>query len=179
MAIKAFPLVTPWTNCGPWGPRGNGMHWGVDLCTPEGSPIVAVDDGTVSYGQDPMGGRVFTLHATDGRAWYHAHASRFEGGNRAVRAGEVLGYVGHSGNAVNGPSHLHIERWDSGQFQRPTTDPTAELLAAPVLPAPLGAPRPWGKWALVAAAVASAAGIGALAWEELRHPGAVLPWRTA
>jgi murein DD-endopeptidase MepM/ murein hydrolase activator NlpD len=142
MSIKVFPLIGSYVVCSGYGPRGNGFHNGIDLCQPNGSPIVAVDDGTVSFGTDPMGGMVAVLHATDGRAWYHAHLSAQTGANRSVKAGEQIGEVGDTGNASSGPTHLHIELWPTGKFQRPAPDPTPELMAAPQLQGPVPAPAP-------------------------------------
>ena len=151
--MKYFPLAgAPYSNIGPYGPRGAGFHYGVDLAAPTGTTIVAVDDGTVKFGVDPLGGNVAILHASDGRAWYFAHLSGFEGASRKVLAGEAVGYVGTSGNAAGGPSHVHVELWPSGSFQRPAPDPTTEIVSAPQLSAPLS--RPSMKQPSVARAVA-------------------------
>ena len=88
---------------------GMRKHDGVDIFAPEGTPLLAVDDGVASFGTDPLGGNVINLRAPDGTRYYYAHLSRFEGGSRSVRAGELLGYVGTTGNAVGKPPHLHFE----------------------------------------------------------------------
>lgn len=163
--IKVFPLLAPYNNCSPYGPRGNGFHYGVDLCAAKDTPVVACDDGHVTFGQDPMGGNVVVIHATDGNAYYGAHLDRFEGVARAVRAGEIVGYVDMTGNAVNTVEHLHFEWWPSGSFQRPAPDPTAQLLAAPILSAPVGAPIASTSWsARIALAAFGAAALLGLGW---------------
>jgi murein DD-endopeptidase MepM/ murein hydrolase activator NlpD len=166
VTAKYFPLAgVPYSNIGPYGPRPtpqnpNGFHYGIDLAAPVGTPIVAVDDGTVHSGTDPMGGNVIVLHATDGRAWYHAHLSAFEAPQGArVAAGTLIGLVGRTGNAALAPSHLHLELWPSGQFQRPAPDPTAEILATTMLAAPLGSAARSMMGPLVAAAAIVGAGV--------------------
>ncbi len=91
-----------------------GKHNGVDIFAPEGTPIFAVDDGTVRYAEDTKGGHAFYLRGTDGTVYYGAHLSRYEGADRSVLAGEVLGYVGHTGNAAQTSPHLHFEIHPSG-----------------------------------------------------------------
>lgn len=92
-----------------WGaPRPDGRrHEGVDLMAPMGTPLVAVASGRVSFGFNRLGGRVAWVHADDGTRHYYAHLSRIAGFPRRVRAGDVIGYVGMTGNA--GAPHLHWE----------------------------------------------------------------------
>ena len=85
-------------------------HLGNDLLAPTGTPLLAVDNGTIRFGTDPLGGNVANLYADDGTRYYYAHLSRYEGvSGRRVRAGDVVGYIGTTGNAQGGPSHTHFE----------------------------------------------------------------------
>jgi murein DD-endopeptidase MepM/ murein hydrolase activator NlpD len=149
--IRIFPLLAPYSNCGPYGTRGNGMHYGIDLCAPTGTTIVAVDDGTVTYGTDPIGGNVAVLRSSDGNAYYHAHMLDVQAGARSVRAGEPIGRVDMTGNAFGTVPHLHFEWWPSGSFQRPAPDPTPQILAALHMSTPAPAASSWVP-ALVTAA---------------------------
>jgi hypothetical protein len=141
MSIAVFPFATgvKVTNCGPYGMRGIKMHIGVDLCAAEGTPILAIDAGKVHYGTDPLGGNIFVLTTDDGEEWYFAHLSSFEGSDRRVAAGEVVGYVGRTGNARGLPpelAHTHVEWWPTKAQQVhpqsvPSPDPTQLLMSAP------------------------------------------------
>jgi murein DD-endopeptidase MepM/ murein hydrolase activator NlpD len=172
--IRYFPLLSPYNNCGPYGPRGSGTHYGVDLCAPTGTPIVAVDDGSVTFGTDAMGGNVAVLHAHDGNAYYHAHLEKFEGSNRTVNAGDIIGYVDMTGNAVNTIPHLHFEWWPTGSFQRPAPDPTTQLVDAPIFgvepPLPVASPSSSRSYAgTIAIAFGIVAASGVIAW-AMRRP---------
>jgi murein DD-endopeptidase MepM/ murein hydrolase activator NlpD len=136
--IRFFPIIAPYNNVGPYGTRGTGFHYGVDLGAPTGSTVVAVDYGTVNYGIDPKGGNVAVLHATDGVAYYYAHMLDVQSGSRKVSAGDAIGRVDMTGNAQGTVPHVHFEEWPSGSYQSPAPDPTAQLVAAPhvVYPAP-------------------------------------------
>lgn len=93
-------------------PSGTRKHEGIDIFATEGTPVFAVVDGNVRFATNKLGGNVAHLTSADGTWYYYAHLSAYEpaeGGQRAVRAGDVIGYVGHTGNAVNTPSHLHFE----------------------------------------------------------------------
>ena len=105
-------------------------HLGNDLMSPTGTPLLAVDDGEVRFGTDPLGGNVANLRVSDGTRYYYAHLSAFEGGNRSVRAGDVIGYVGATGNAAGGPSHCHLEVHPNNG---PAVDPYPYLRAATIL----------------------------------------------
>jgi murein DD-endopeptidase MepM/ murein hydrolase activator NlpD len=109
-------------------------HMGNDLMSPTGTPLLAVDDGEARYGTDVLGGNVVNLYGLDGTRYYYAHLSRFEGGavpgtRTQVKAGDVVGYVGTTGNAAGGPSHVHFEIHPGGGA---AVDPYPILRSAPV-----------------------------------------------
>jgi murein DD-endopeptidase MepM/ murein hydrolase activator NlpD len=93
-----------------WGaPRSGGRtHQGNDLFAPHGTPNVAVVDGTVRHDLDDLGGLGVWLDGDDGVSYYYAHLSRFEGPPRRVARGDVVGYVGDTGNARGGAPHTHF-----------------------------------------------------------------------
>lgn len=96
-----------------WGaPRSGGRsHQGTDLSAPGGTPTLAPVSGTVEHRESSLGGLSWFLHGDNGDMWYGAHLSRYGKGGRVV-AGDVIGYVGATGNAT-GP-HLHIQRHPGG-----------------------------------------------------------------
>jgi murein DD-endopeptidase MepM/ murein hydrolase activator NlpD len=93
-----------------WGfPRATtGFHEGTDLMAKRGTPIVAPVAGTVTQGVGSIGGNYFRLAAADGTSYYGGHMSSF-GKKGSVKAGDVLGTVGDTGDAAGGPTHLHFE----------------------------------------------------------------------
>ena len=96
-------------------PRGSGVVWhhGEDIFAPLGAPVLAVADGTVfSVGRNKVGGLRLWLRDRGGNTFYYAHLSAFSPNavNRnEVKAGEVLGFVGTTGDAAGTPPHLHFE----------------------------------------------------------------------
>ena len=105
------PVAGPTRFTDTWlAPRPGGrLHQGVDLFAAEGTPVVAPVDGVLELRVDPLGGLAFHLWGEGGTYYYGAHLSRFSGGNRRVTGGEVVGYVGRTGNAAATPPHLHFE----------------------------------------------------------------------
>lgn len=112
------PIVNPGWLCpvaGPsafvdtWGaPRSGGRkHQGVDMMSPEGTPLVAVVAGDATMKTASLGGNVISLAGADGNGYFYGHLSAWEGGSRSVTAGEVIGYVGHTGDTT--ANHLHFE----------------------------------------------------------------------
>jgi murein DD-endopeptidase MepM/ murein hydrolase activator NlpD len=92
-----------------WGaPRSGGRrHQGVDMMAASGTPLVAVDNGSVNFKTTNLGGNSVWLTANDGTRYFYAHLSAWEGSSRGVSKGEVIGYVGSTGNAYT--PHLHFE----------------------------------------------------------------------
>lgn len=114
-------------------PRDGGRrrHQGVDIFAPRGTPVLAVADGVVrGVSVSAAGGKVIWLEAEDGEvAYYYAHldAQLVEVGTR-VRAGDVIGRVGNTGNARRASPHLHFGVYRRGR--RIALDPTPLLQAA-------------------------------------------------
>jgi murein DD-endopeptidase MepM/ murein hydrolase activator NlpD len=92
-----------------WGqPRSGGRsHRGTDIFASTGTPVVAVSAGSVAYSSDSSGGGNTAVLTANGNAYNYLHLSGFAGGARSVVQGEVLGYVGMTGNAT--APHLHFE----------------------------------------------------------------------
>lgn len=92
-------------------PRPGGRtHEGSDIFAPEGTEVYAVDAGRVVFRTgDELGGNVAVVHSDDRTRYVYSHLSAFEGEARKVVAGELIGRVGRTGNAVNTPAHVHFE----------------------------------------------------------------------
>ncbi len=88
-------------------------HHGNDIFAPEGTPVLAVADGTLSkVGINALGGNRLWLTDRRGNSFYYAHLSAFAPSavdGAQVRAGQVVGFVGHTGDAETTPPHLHFE----------------------------------------------------------------------
>jgi Transglycosylase-like domain/Peptidase family M23 len=110
-----FPVLGPAAFVDSFGaPRATvSWHHGDDIFAPSGAPILAVAAGTLfSVGWNDIGGKRLWLRDRQGNEFYYAHLSAFspiavEGAR--VAAGEVLGYVGTTGDAQGTPAHLHFE----------------------------------------------------------------------
>ena len=92
---------------------GVGWHHGEDIFAPLGAPVLAVADGTVfSVGWNDLGGYRFWLRDRQGNQFYYAHLSAYSPlavDGTEVRAGNVIGFVGNTGDAQSTPYHLHFE----------------------------------------------------------------------
>lgn len=95
--------------------RGQGRrHDAIDIMAPRGTPVVAVADGVVmKLFQSDRGGITLYQLAPDRRTiYYYAHLDRYATGiaeGQPLRRGQVLGYVGNTGDAGPGNYHLHFE----------------------------------------------------------------------
>ncbi|MEX0864571.1 MAG: LysM peptidoglycan-binding domain-containing M23 family metallopeptidase [Acidimicrobiia bacterium] len=103
-----------------WGfPRGSGRyHEGNDLFAPRGTPVRAPVSGVVSFKTGLIGGKQFNLSGSDGIMYLGSHLNEF-GTSGKVDAGEVVGYVGSSGNAEGTRSHLHFGMYHKGGVINP------------------------------------------------------------
>ena len=112
-----------------WGaPRSGGRHHqGVDMLAPIGTPLQAVVSGVVTQGRNTLGGITLSLMGDNGNRYYYAHLSAYEGPGGLVTQGQVIGYIGDSGNATGIP-HLHFEiRPNNGVPVNPTPSVRAAL----------------------------------------------------
>ena len=90
-----------------------GWHHGNDIFAATGTPVLAVADGTLSrVGINTLGGNRLWLTDEAGNEFYYAHLSAYApatvSGAR-VRAGQVIAFVGNTGQAITTPPHLHFE----------------------------------------------------------------------
>jgi hypothetical protein len=98
-----------------WLPRfgpGWRLHLGTDVFAARGTPVRAPADGVVRLTSGGLGGIATYVIQDDGTYFYLAHLDGRPPGLRdgqAVRTGDIVGYVGTSGNASGGAPHLHFE----------------------------------------------------------------------
>jgi murein DD-endopeptidase MepM/ murein hydrolase activator NlpD len=128
-------------------PRSGGrQHLGIDIMAPEGTPVLAAAGGViVKRDSSALGGVSLYERGNDGATiYFYAHLSRYAAGideGDLVRRGDVIAYVGHTGNADASAPHLHFgvytvtdpNRWWHGHDLNPYL-----LLTAPVA---RGSPR--------------------------------------
>jgi murein DD-endopeptidase MepM/ murein hydrolase activator NlpD len=119
--LERFPL--PASAAYSYAQRFSASHRGTDIMAPSGTMVVAVESGKAWPALDAKGGRVVYLEAPSKRLlgaprrYYYAHLlgwdapieSATAANPRSVEAGELLGYVGNTGNAKDGPPHLHFQ----------------------------------------------------------------------
>jgi murein DD-endopeptidase MepM/ murein hydrolase activator NlpD len=122
-----FPVADPHEFISSFGfPRGGGTrsHQGNDIFAPRGTELYAVERGVIdNMGTGSLGGIKLWLVGESGTSYYYAHLSAYADGLRdgmVVEPGDLVGYVGDTGNAVGTPPHLHFEIHPSGG---PAVDP--------------------------------------------------------
>ncbi len=103
------PVAGPRAFGDTWGAARSGgrSHEGVDMMSPGGTPLVAVESGSVQFKTTRLGGNSVWLNGSSGTRYFYAHLSAWEGSSRSVSQGEVIGYVGATGNTT--ANHLHFE----------------------------------------------------------------------
>ena len=110
-----FPVYGPASFSDDFGAAraDTGWHHGNDIFAPLGAPVLAVTDGTLFLvGWNTIGGNRFWLRDLQGNEFYYAHLSAFTPLARdgaQVKAGDVIGFVGATGDAAGTPTHLHFE----------------------------------------------------------------------
>ncbi|HEX8617009.1 MAG TPA: M23 family metallopeptidase, partial [Thermoanaerobaculia bacterium] len=118
--------ITPSHLYNSWGDARDGgrrKHKGIDIFAPKGTPVVAVANGIISYiGDQPKGGLCLWLTTDEGASFYYAHLDRWAPGlfeGMEVHSGDLLGYVGNTGNAKTTPPHLHFGVNDNDEMVNP------------------------------------------------------------
>jgi murein DD-endopeptidase MepM/ murein hydrolase activator NlpD len=99
------------------------VHNAIDIMAAKGTPVLAAADGTVvRLFQSDKGGTTLYVRGTDNRTiYYYAHLDRYAEGigeNKFVRRGDVIAYVGDTGNAGAGNFHLHFAIWTTDDPKR-------------------------------------------------------------
>ena len=117
-----------------WGDARSGGrgHKGNDIMAARGEPVVAAAPGTVEkLFQSRLGGTTLYQRSADGRwIFYYAHLMSYAPGTREgqrVRAGDLLGFVGDTGEGSGGNPHLHFsttrvrpgQKWYQGEDVNP------------------------------------------------------------
>lgn len=105
-----------------WGaPRSGGRsHQGTDVFAPYGSPAYAVVDGVIDkWSNGGLGGIALWLRGDDGSRYYYAHnAANVAPAGSRVKAGQLIAYVGTTGNAETTPPHIHFQAHPGGGAPR-------------------------------------------------------------
>jgi len=101
--------------------RGGGLrgHEAIDIMAPRGTPVRAVEDGHVAklFRSIAGGITIYQFDSTETFSYYYAHLDRYAAGlqdGQQVRRGEVIGYVGSTGNASEDAPHLHFAIFQLG-----------------------------------------------------------------
>ena len=113
---------------------GGRVHEAIDILAPRNTPVLAVEDGRIAklFTSKQGGLTVYQFDPTETFAYYYAHLERYADGVKegiVVRRGQVIGYVGTSGNAPPETPHLHFaifrltpeKRWWEGEPLNPFT----------------------------------------------------------
>lgn len=154
MGMGRFPVAGPANYRDDWldprfGPPFH-LHQGTDIFAERGTPVISPADGTVRFEEGGLGGRAVYVTAADGTYYYMAHVNGYERSLYAgapVSQGQVVAYVGNTGNAEGGAPHLHFEIHPGGGAAtnpKPILDQwlSEALEGAPALLASLGVDVP-------------------------------------
>lgn len=130
-------------------------HKGTDLFAPRGTPVTSPATGRIAKldrvdnydGKRDLGGISVTVRTSSGDRWYLAHLQRIAEGLRVgdrVRAGQLVGRMGTSGNAAGTPPHVHVGLYAPSGGGRGPTNPFPSLAVACHGPEAQQAPAlPW------------------------------------
>ena len=113
------------------GRRGH-THEAIDILAPRNTPVRAVEDGIIAklFTSVPGGITIYQFDPSGDYCYYYAHLQRYADGlenGQAVHRGQVIGFVGTSGNAPENTPHLHFaiyrlnanKRWWEGRALDP------------------------------------------------------------
>jgi len=99
--------------------RGGHRHEAIDIMAPRGTPVLAADEGTVVklFLSKPGGLTVYQFDATQTWCYYYAHLNSYAPGLKEgalLRKGDIVGFVGSTGNASPDGPHLHFAIFQLG-----------------------------------------------------------------
>jgi murein DD-endopeptidase MepM/ murein hydrolase activator NlpD len=125
-----------------WFPRfgpGWRLHQGTDIFAPRGTPLRSPTTGTVSFSDGGLGGISVYITQADGTYFYLAHLDSRPAGlkpGQTVNTGDIVGFVGSTGNASGGSPHLHFEVHPAIRFVTvgKGRKATTKAVSAPVRP---------------------------------------------
>jgi murein DD-endopeptidase MepM/ murein hydrolase activator NlpD len=103
--------------------RDGRRHEAIDIASARGTPVAAVDDGTVKklFVSKQGGLTVYQFDPSETYCYYYAHLDRYADGmkdGKTVRRGQTIGYVGTTGNAPASYPHLHFAIFQLGAEKR-------------------------------------------------------------
>jgi len=107
--VRADQLLDTFTDA-----RSEGRsHDAIDIMAPAGTPVLAASDGEITklFQSDRGGTTIYQLSPDKKLVFYYAHLQRYADGlyaGKYVRQGEVIAFVGDTGNAGSGNYHLHF-----------------------------------------------------------------------
>ncbi len=98
-------------------------HEAIDILAPTGTPVVAVEDGTIAklFLSDAGGITIYQFDPTGRYSYYYAHLDGYAPGLKdgdEVRRGQIIGYVGVTGNAPKNTPHLHFAIFELTETKR-------------------------------------------------------------
>ena len=118
--LRARSLLIPVSGIGAKSPRDSfadthdgHLHGAIDIMAPRGTPVFAVEDGHVEklFTSKPGGLTVYQFDPQGEYCYYYAHLDGYAPGlveHKVLRKGDVIGYVGTTGNAPPNAPHLHF-----------------------------------------------------------------------
>lgn len=113
--INRYQLKDTWGAARSQGRR----HEGIDIMAPKNQDVLSATDGVIVDTRDNnLGGHVIWIAGPSGSYHYYAHLNKLKRGLEVgdkVRAGDVIGYVGNTGNARGGATHLHYGIYLAGK----------------------------------------------------------------
>lgn len=114
---KTCPVAGPNSFIDSWGyPRSGGRsHEGTDIMAADGTPVVAITDGTITFaGYGDSAGNWIILSGRDGNDYWYLHNRQNTKTSGSVQVGEQIATVGNTGNASGGAPHVHFEYHPGG-----------------------------------------------------------------